>query len=47
MWRVVSYKNLDLRHTKVKTSISKSIGLRIGPDWDFLGDPVFEYKNIT
>jgi len=25
MWRVVSYKNLDLRHTKVKTSISKSI----------------------
>ena len=27
--------------------VSDEIGLGIEPDWDFLGDPVFEYKNIT
>ena len=31
MWRVVSYKNLDLRHTKVETSISKSIEFELSP----------------
>ena len=27
--------------------VSDEIGLGIEPDWDFLGDPVIEYKNIT
>ena len=27
--------------------VSDEIRLGIEPDWDFLGDPVFEYKNIT
>ena len=27
--------------------VSDEIGLGIEPDWDFLGDPVLEYKNIT
>ena len=27
--------------------VSDEIGLGIEPDWDFIGDPFFEYKNIT
>ena len=27
--------------------VSDEIGLGIEPNLDFLGDPVFEYKNIT
>ena len=27
--------------------VSDEVELGIEPDWDFLGDPVFEYKNIT
>ena len=36
-------------HTEssVMGTASDEIGLGIEPDWDFLGNPVFEYKNIT
>ncbi len=27
--------------------VSDEVELGIEPDWDFLGDPVIEYKNIT
>ena len=27
--------------------VSYEVELGIEPDWVFLGDPVFEYKNIT
>ena len=27
--------------------VSDEIGLGIEPDWNFLGDPVIVYKNIT
>ena len=37
-------------HRKLKNDIflvSDEVELGIEPDWDFLGDTVFEYKNIT